>query len=176
VYANFTMVGTGPIAAVTSTSGGVGLLLRRGTGGFYVNGIVARWPRAAISLRDAETQQRFTEGNASLRSILTAESAALFEPGTGRFTIDALANGIVAAEASVTAASLFTALPAEPAGAASLDWSLSAASLARTGGTGTFTGALATRAGSFVSGTSYLGAADPSGAKWWTGWTSYARN
>ena len=32
------------------------------------------------------------------------------------------------------------------------------------------------KAGSFVTGTSYVGAAAPGGAKWWTGWTAYARN
>src|SRR5690606_15494612 len=50
MVANFTLVGTGP--GVLSNSGGVGMLLRRGTGGVYVNGVIARWPTAAISLRD----------------------------------------------------------------------------------------------------------------------------
>ena len=54
--------------------------------------------------------------------------------------------------------------------------SLSAASVARTGGITNFTGDLQTRAGTFVTATAYRGAADPNGAKWWEGWTSYTRN
>ena len=30
--------------------------------------------------------------------------------------------------------------------------------------------------GGFVTGTSFRGAADPSAAKWWQGWTNYAEN
>lgn len=183
LFANFTMVGTGVNADVGSTSGGIGLLLRRGTAGYWVNGVLARWPRAAISLRDGETQQRFTDNVAAVRNILVVETgsaagsnAPLFEGGSGRFTVDATANGIVSAAGDVSAASVFTALPATPADAAALDWSLPTASPARTGGSGAFTGALATKAGTFATGTAYLGAADPSGTKWWQGWTSYARN
>lgn len=183
LFANFTMVGTGPNSDVAATSGGIGLLLRRGTAGSWVNGVVARWPRAAFSLRDTVTQRRFTENTAVLRNILIAETGTtagtngpMFESGSGRFTIDATANSLSAAGESVTAASLFTALPATPADAAALDWSLPTASPARSGGTGTFSGALATQGGAYVTGSTYLGAADPSGAKWWQGWTYYARN
>lgn len=183
MFANFTMVGTGANNDVASTTGGVGMVLRRGTAGFYVNGIVARWPRAAISLRDTETQQRFTDNLAVVRNIYVAETgttagtnAPLFEGGTGRFTIDATANALATAAGTVTAASIFTALPATPADAAALDWSLPTTSPARTGGTGAFTGSLATKGGTFVTGTTYVGAADPSATKWWQDWTSYARN
>ncbi len=183
LYANFTMVGTGANNDVASTTGGVGMVLRRGTAGFYVNGIVARWPRAAISLRDTDTQQRFTDNLAVARNIYVAETgttagtnAPLFEGGTGRFTIDVTANALTTAAGTVTAASIFTALPATPANAAALDWSLPTNSPPRTGGTGAFTGSLSTKGGTFVTGTAYLGAADPSGAKWWQDWTSYARN
>lgn len=183
LFANWTLVGTGVNTDVAATSGGVGFLLRRGTSGMYVNGVVARWPRAAISLRDTETQARFTANEAILRNVLVVETgstagtnAPTFESGTGRFTIDATANNITTAAGTVTAASLFTALPATPTTAASLDWSLSTNSAARTGGTGAFTGTLATKAGTFAAGTAYVGAHDPAAAKWWTGWTTYARN
>jgi hypothetical protein len=39
-----------------------------------------------------------------------------------------------------------------------------------------FSGAIAAKAGSFVVPTTYRGAADPAGPKWWEGWTYYARN
>jgi hypothetical protein len=34
------------------------MMLRRGTGGLYVNGIVARYSRAAISIRGQETRTK----------------------------------------------------------------------------------------------------------------------
>ena len=183
MFANFTMVGTGQNNDVAATSGGVGLLLRRGTAGIYVNGVVARWPRAALSLQNTETQARFTSGEAILSNVLVVETgttagtnAPLFEAGTNRFTIDATANNLTLAAGTVTAASIFTALPAAPANAAALDWSLPTGSPARSGGLGTFTGSIASKGGTFITGTSYVGAADPTAAKWWDGWTNYARN
>lgn len=186
LFANWTLVGTGSNTDVAATSGGIGGVWRRGTAGMYVNGILARWPRAAISLRDTETQNQFTAGTAILRNVYVAETgttagtnAPTFEGGTGRFTIDATANNLTTAAGTVTAASLFTALPATTAvpTTATLDWSLAAGAGPRTGGTGAFTGSLATKAGTFVTGTSYMGAHDPAATtKWWTGWTTYARN
>ena len=55
VVANFTLVGTGAGTDVDPTSGGHGAVLRRGTGGYYVNGVVARWPKAGFGIRDAGT-------------------------------------------------------------------------------------------------------------------------
>ena len=195
MYANFTMVGTGPNTDVASTSGGIGMVIRRGTAGMYVNGVVARWPRAGISLRDEDTRTQFTTNAAVLRNVYVAEigtaagtNSPTFEGGTAcptaptttcRFTIDQTANVITTAAGTVTAASLFTALPAAATvpTAATLDWSLAASVAPRTGGTGGFSGSLATKAGTFVTGTSYQGAHDPSAAtKWWTGWTTYVRN
>jgi hypothetical protein len=63
-----------------------------------------------------------------------------------------------------------------PGSAADIDWSLTGNAAARAGGISSFTGALAAKAGGFVLGTAYRGAADPTGAKWWEGWTAYARN
>ena len=181
LVANFTLVGTGT-GVVDATSGGIGMMLRRGTAGQYVNGIVARWPRAAMSLRDASTIARATGGELQLRNVYVAESGPTFEPqgtGTGASTqgsLDLSANAIEVAAAGTTAASLFTALPATPTDAASLDWTPSATSAARTGGLTPFTGAIATKASANVSATAYRGAAAPSGEKWWQGWTADARN
>lgn len=178
MFANFTLVGTGT-GVVDATSGGIGMMLRRGTAGTYVNGIVARWPRAAFSLRDQATLDRIADGSLLLRNVYVAESGPTFQAASGstvQGTVDVTANAIDVAASSVTAASLFTSLPAAPTGAANLDWALSAAAGPRTGGTGAFTGSTATKAGTFVTGTSYRGAADPSGVKWWAGWTNYARN
>jgi hypothetical protein len=174
MVANFTLVGTGPDVL---TGGGAGMVLRRGTGGFYVNGVVARWPSGAISLRDEETTgARITEGNMALTNILSVDNAALFEAGDGRFTIDAEANAIESGDGD--AASLFTALPAAPAAGADFDWTPAGGSAAASGGLETFEGAIATKAGEFVTGTAFRGAAPTEGADamWWTGWTNYASN
>lgn len=175
MFANFTLVGTGT-GVVDGTSGGIGMMLRRGTAGYYVNGIVARWPRAAISLRDQTTLDRVADGTLMIRNLYLAENGAVFQPASGstvQGSLDPAAVAIEVAAGSVTASSIFTSLPATPG---TLDWSLAASAAARTGGTGPFTGALATKAGSFVTGTTYRGAADPAGPKWWAGWTNYARN
>ena len=178
IFANFTLVGTGP-GVIDATSGGIGMMLRRGTAGSYVNGIVARWPRAAISLRDQTTLDRASDGSLVLRNLYLAENGPTFQAASGttvQGAVDLTANAIEVAAAGTTAASIFTSLPAAPSAAANLDWALAAGVAPRTGGTGAFTGALATQAGTFVTGTSYRGAADPAGVKWWAGWTNYARN
>ncbi|HEX2190037.1 MAG TPA: fibronectin type III domain-containing protein [Longimicrobiaceae bacterium] len=172
MFANYTLVGTGP--GVVGSGGGIGMMLRRGTGGYYVNGIVARWPNAAIAIRDAATGQRIADGDLAIRSLLLADNATTFEGGSGRFTVDLAANAIEVSSAAT--ASLFAGFPTGTPTTAGLDWSPSANSPARAGGTGAFTGVLATKAGSFVTGTAYRGAADPNGPKWWQGWTTYARN
>jgi hypothetical protein len=59
---------------------------------------------------------------------------------------------------------------------AAFDFTPTTGSPIASGGLATFTGSIATKAGTFVTGTSYLGAAAPGGTKWWTGWTNYARN
>ncbi len=175
MFANFTLVGTGP-GVVDATSGGIGMMLRRGTAGSYVNGVVARWPRAAFSLRDQATLDRITDGSLLIRNVFLVENGPTFQAASGstvQGTID-VTTGAIEVGAG-TAASIFTGLPATPT-TATLDWSLVAGAAARTGGTGAFTGALATKAGTIVTGTTYRGAADPTGAKWWANWTNYARN
>ena len=167
IVANFTLVGTGP--GVVPAGGGIGMMLRRGTAGFYVNGVIANWPNAAISLRDAATEARATSGELLVRNILHTESVRAFETGSGRFTVDTTANAILGT--STNTAGLFTTFAQ-----GNFDWTPAAASPARTGGLAAFTGALATKAGTVVTGTAYRGAADPAGAKWWQGWTIYARN
>ncbi|HMS01933.1 MAG TPA: hypothetical protein PKE51_03120, partial [Gemmatimonadaceae bacterium] len=167
IVANFTLVGTGP--GVVPAGGGIGMMLRRGTAGFYVNGVIANWPNAAISLRDASTEARATSGELLVRNILHTESVRTFETGSGRFTVDTTANAILGT--STNTAGLFTTFAQ-----GNFDWTPAAASPARTGGLAAFTGALATKAGTVVTGTAYRGAADPAGAKWWQGWTIYARN
>lgn len=184
VVANFTLVGSGNLNAGSGTSGGIGMLLRRGTGGYYVNGVVARWPRAAMSVRDANTFARagsvgtpdLATADLALRNIYATENAVAFETGTGRFAFDVAGNAIDAGTAATAA--LFTAFPAtidNATTAAAFDWTPATNAPIATGGLAAFTGKLATAAGTAVTGTAYRGAAAPGGTKWWQGWTTYAR-
>ena len=119
---------------------------------------------------------RITATDLGLKNLLLTENGVTFQPQSGatiQGTIDVTTNALEANPG--TTASLFTALPATPT-AAGLDWAPSAASPARTGGLAAFTGAIATKAGTFITATAYRGAADPAGAKWWQGWTNYAEN
>ena len=177
MFANFTLVGTGP-GVVDATSGGVGMMIRRGAAGAYVNGIIARWPRAAISLRDQTTLDRIADGSLTVRNLYLAENGPTFQAASGstvQGSVDVTANAIEVAGSGTTASSVFVGLPATPT-TGSLDWALAANAAPRTGGTGAFTGALANQGGSVVTGTAYRGAADPAGPKWWAGWTNYATN
>lgn len=187
IMANFTLIGTG--TATTPAQGGVGIVLRRGTGGYYINGVVARFPRQAISLRDSTSNNRFIVDSLIARNLYFAEdgvqnSGVVFDPvGTNFGQESAFAarnSNIVVGAPTVTAASLFTALPAGSATTtgADFDWSPSANSPIATGGLSTFANdpRIAARAGSFITPTAYRGAAAPGGTKWWAGWTNYARN
>ena len=179
MFANFTVVGTG--AGVVPSGGGIGMLLRRGAGGYYVNGIVARWPNAAMSIRDQATWDRVAAGSLLVRNLLLAENAKTFTLASGQFPAEADSAATKTAwnvqTVAGTTGSLFTSFPARPAAPtlASMDWTPPAGSAAATGGTGAFTGTLATVGGTFVTGTDYRGAAAPGGEKWWQGWTNYAR-
>ena len=188
LVANFTLVGCGDVACAGS-SGGYGMMLRRGTAGFYVNGVIARFPRAGASMRDAETFARagsvaapdLTTADLALRNIHFVDVAGtVFQAGGGSTVQNAFDLGASAlSTGTAAAATLFTALPGPgvaPTGPSSFDWTPAAGAAIATGGATTFTGKIAAKAGSAVVGTAYVGAAAPGGVKWWAGWTTYARN
>ena len=98
-------------------------MLRRGTGGYYVNGVVTRFPAAGVSLRDAETYARagsvatpdLTTADFALRNIYFSElGGPMFQANTAtpanQFSFDAAGNSLTAGTA--TGAALFTAIPA----------------------------------------------------------------
>ncbi|CAN5768112.1 hypothetical protein BH23GEM11_BH23GEM11_05590 [soil metagenome] len=183
VFANFTLIGA-PSGAWETPSGNIGMMLRRGVGGLYVNGVVARYTRAAVSLRGEQTEQRRIEGRLGVRNIYFTDNATIFQTsattsGEGaQYSLDMSANALEAGSAAT--ASLFTAFPTstQSASAASFDWTPAAGSPIATGGLNDFSGLpseLRNAAGSFVTPTTYRGAADPNGPKWWAGWTTYAR-
>ena len=175
VFANFTVVGTGNINNVGS-GGGLGMVLRRGTGGTYINGVVARWPRRGIRVIDAATFRRESEDSLIVTNILLADNAA------GNFEADSVKQRLGATgfdSSGVATTALFAAFPATTSGTttgATFDWTPAAASPAATGGLNAFTGLIQARAGTFIQPTPYRGAAAPGGPKWWEGWTTYFQN
>jgi len=187
LVANVTLIGCGDQACVGS-GGGFGMMLRRGTGGYYINSVFARFPAAGISLRDAETFVR--AGSAAVPDLATsdlivrnnyfAETPVLFQanaatPAT-QFSLDAAGNSLTLN--TNAAAALFVAIPAKgsvPAGIDAFDFTPAASSPIATGGTNSFTGKISTKAGSIVAPTPYMGAVAPGGTKWWQGWTVYFR-
>lgn len=187
VFANYTLIGTGSVT--TPANGGVGAVFRRGTGGYYINGVIARWARQAISMRDSTTNNRFLADSLIFKNNYLAEngvqnSGVVFDPTgtnfgqeaafTGRNQVNEVAAG------TVTAAGLFTALPVVTATptTATLDWSPATNSPIATGGLATFANdaRINARVGTFITPTAYRGAAAPGGTKWWANWTAYARN
>ena len=167
-------------------SGGHGMMLRRGTGGYYVNGVIARWTSDGVSLRDVATYARggavaapSASADLQIRNVFFAETnGLLFQASSAtQNSLDATANNLTLSTAP--AASLFAAIPAvgsAPTSSAAFDFTPAAGSPIATGGLATFTGAILTKAGSFVTPTSYMGGVAPNGPKWFQGWTNYARN
>ena len=175
VFANFTLVGTGS-SVISGQNGGVGMVLRRGAGGTYVNGVVARFPGRAISVRDAFTDELRARDSLVLRNLLLSGNASNFDPAGTNFGQSAKFATASIDSTSMDPTALFVSLPgSNPSGAAALDWTPPAGSPAATGGLMDFPAVIAARAGTFIVPTSYRGAADPSGPKWWDGWTIYAR-
>jgi hypothetical protein len=200
MVANFTLVGTGSKASSGSsaTDGGIGMMIRRGSGGYYVNGIVARYPLAGVSVRSNEAYARagsvatpdMNSADLAIRNVLFVENAAVFQApvGTAEASVQNsfdLAGNALVNNTTATTASLFTKFPATVTAAttaADFDWTPAASSAALTGGMATFTGKLATKVatatptGNVIAGTSFVGAASASTGKWWDGWTVYYRN
>jgi len=191
VLANFTLVGA-PQGAWETTGGNHGMMLRRGTGGLYVNGVISRLSREAISLRGEQTMDRHTQGNMRIRNLYVSQTSAIFRPAStasntenNQYELDAGANALELG--TVNAGDLFTALPATTLGAteANFDWRPAAGSPIATGGLNDFSvlpaqlqaATTATAApNSGIVPTTYRGAVAPGGEAWWAGWTNYARN
>ena len=185
LVANFTLIGCGQ-ATCMGASGGHGMMLRRGTGGYYVNGVIARWTSDGVSLRDVATYARggavaapSSAADLQIRNVFFAETnGLLFQASSAtQNALDATANNLTLSTAP--AASLFAAIPAvgsAPTSSAAFDFTPAAGSPIAVGGLATFTGAILAKAGSFVTPTTYMGGVAPNGPKWFQGWTNYARN
>ena len=77
-FANFTVIGPGNLASFPAD--GNGAVLRRGAGGLWANGVLARWKGTAINVRDAWTDS-LLQGYDSLniRAVLLAQNGANYD-------------------------------------------------------------------------------------------------
>jgi hypothetical protein len=180
VFANFTVIGPG--TGVFATTDGNGAVIRRGSAGTFVNGVIGRWPGVGISIRDAASDALRQVDSLMVRNVLLVDNGSNFEAAGANFGA-ALNNPAYNITTGTNVTALFAALPAAGTAptAAGLDWTPANGSALAAGGMASFAGTpIEGRVGGYfggtLSGTTFRGAADPAGAKWWQGWTSYARN
>jgi hypothetical protein len=169
VFANFAVVGSGTVE--TQASGGTGTVLRRGTGAFLTNGIIARWKGTGISVRDNVTDTLLQRDSLVVANVVLAENGFNYDVASN-FGQEAKFAGDNHRTAA-TAAALFASLATN-----ALDWAPAAGAITATGG-GTVTIPAARATGFFggtMTNTTFVGPADPAGPKWWQGWTVYAAN
>ncbi len=171
IFANVTMVGN---PAEPQTSGGRGVVLRRGHLGFLSNFILAKWPDFAVSVRDTSVTLAVRD-SANIVNALLAENAALYEPSSDPAFTDGDFTALFAADnhrTTATAAGIITNLTP-----GSFDWTPTGDA---TSGCNTVaipaTYAVTNYFGGTLALPAFCGAVDPAGPKWYEGWTSYATN
>ncbi len=171
VFANVTMVGN---PAEPQTSGGRGIVLRRGHLGFLSNFILANWKSFAVSVRDTSVTLAVRD-SANIVNTVMAGNPAAYEPSSDPAFTDAQFTTLFSADnhrTEASAAGIITNLSP-----ASFDWT-------PTGGATTGCNTVAIpgtyNVANFFGGTltlpAYCGAVDPAGPKWYEGWTTHATN
>jgi hypothetical protein len=170
--ANFTIVGSTISGFPTD---GNGMVLRRGTAGWLHNGIVAGYKGVGCQFRDVWTDSLRLRDSLNLTNMIFAEN-------TGGNYDDAASTTRFCQEAkwagdnhrtAATAAAVLTSLATN-----GLDFTPPAASAPTTGGSTVAlpAGRTANFFGGSMTNTTYVGAVDPAGPKWWQGWTVYVAN
>jgi len=171
IFANVTMVG---YPAEPQTSGGRGIVLRRGHRGFLSNFILANWKSFAVSVRDTSVTLMVRD-SANIVNTVLAGNAAAYEPSATPAFTDVEFAALFAADnhrTEAAAAAVITNLTP-----ASFDWTPTG-----TAATGCNTVPIpgTYNVANFFGGTltlpAYCGAVDPAGPKWYEGWTAYATN
>jgi hypothetical protein len=179
VFANFTMVGAAPVVGFPGD--GNGAVLRRGTGGTLFNGVLGRWKGIGINIRDPFTDSLFEQRDSlNIANLILAGNGFNFDTvgaGFAQATKFTSANAVQSFGPTVGVDTLLGLTLNSDVG---LDWTPKAGSPAASGGSAQVPAHFAARTASFfgaaMTQTSYIGAADPSGTKWWQGWTNYAIN
>ena len=161
VVYNVTLVGKGP-----GGDGGAageskdGLRLRRGTAGTIHNAVVIGFGQVGLDIDNQET----VDNGLELRNSILADNKASFatdDDGIDEeafFNTEGWGNRVEA-----------NAMLADPYNRDAPDFTPQA-------GSPLLTGAAAPPSDGFFTATDFIGAADPDGPKWWTGWTSFVRN
>ena len=180
VWANFTVIGPG--TGVFTAVDGNGAVIRRGSGGSFVNGIIGRWPGVGVSIRDAESNALIAKDSLYFRNIILAENGSNFEAAGTNFGSVLNTNATAWAISTATLASIFSgALPTGTTAVTTANLNLTPTGSAATGGLSTFTTLLTARTAGFfgaaMPGTAYMGAVEPgSTTKWYEGWTVFTRS
>jgi len=171
IFANVTMVGN---LAEPQTSGGRGVVLRRGHLGFLSNFILANWKSFAVSVRDTSVTLAVRD-SANIVNALLAGNAAAYEASSDPVFTDVQFTTLFAADnhrTETAAASVITNLSP-----ASFDWTPTGIA---TTGCNTIPIPVTYNVTNFFAGTltlpAYCGAVDPAGPKWYEGWTVHATN
>lgn len=167
VFANFTLIGA-RTAGYPTGGNAAGMVLRRGTAGYYYNGVVARFNGFGVSMRDSTTNNYRQEGALVVRNVVFVENAANFEPAGTNFGQEASFADAGILQPTGTAASYFTSLaPGAPV--------LTLTSAATFGGNGvSVPGTLVADYPYGWQNTAHVGAVAPGGADWMSGWTNFA--
>ena len=174
VFANFTMVGPGQLGSIPAD--GNGGTFRRGTGGWFVNGVMARWKGIALNVRDAWTDTLFKQRDSlHISNILLAQNGFNYDTTGSGFAQVGTFPQVGTHKAFASTVTVDTLLGINVTGG-SLAWKPKAGSPANTGGGSVTAGKVAGYFGGTWVNTAYLGAADPAGTEWWTGWTTYVTN
>jgi hypothetical protein len=172
VFANWTIIGPGNLAGFPND--GNGGTWRRGTGGQFTNGILARWKGTAINIRDAWTDTLLQQRDSlNIAGIILAQNGANYDTTTNFGQATKFATDGHSAYTSTVAVDTLLGISLNPAG---LDWTPKAGSPATTGGVSVSAARTAGFFGGTWVNTTYRGAADPTGSKWWNGWTDYNIN
>ena len=179
LFANFTLIGPG--TGVFSSTDGNGAVIRRGSGGTFVNGVIARWPGVGISVRNTESRTLLDADSLYFRNIVLAENGANFEAAGTNFGSTLADSASAWSLTTATLANTFAGtLPVGATDITDLTLNLGAGTAAATAGDATLDALVAARAGSFfggtLSGTAYAGAIAPGATPWYQGWTNFERD
>lgn len=167
-FANVTLLGMG--ANETTTSGGFGVVLRRGTKVLLANSIIANWKGIGLTVRDSVTGNLLAADSLNATDLVFTANALDHDSVGANFGQAAA----FAADNHRTAANVAALLSSTVS--SSLNWTPLGTAAS---GCGTLT-IPAARTGAFFGGTlattSYCGAVSPTGPLWYQGWTTYAAN
>ena len=168
IFANVTMVGN---PSEPQTSGGRGLVLRRGHLGFLTNLILADWANFAVSVRDTSVTLAVRD-SANVVNAILAGNGAEYEASTDPVFSDAEFATLFGSDNHRTAAAATDVITSITPG--SFDWTPLGDAVT---GCNTVTIPAEYDVADFFGGTltlpAYCGAVAP-GETWYEGWTSYA--